>query len=329
MIDPKMLELSVYEGIPHLLLPVVTDPKKAARALGWAVKEMERRYKLISSLGARNLKSYNEKVARLSEEELKKELEKAAQTEEATSALIESEEEGAEKSQKELALEAAGLDHYVKLPNIVVVIDELADLILVAARDVEESIARLAQMARAAGIHLIIATQRPSVDVITGVIKANLPTRCAFQVASKIDSRTIIDCNGAENLIGDGDMLFLPPGTSRLERLHGPFVSEDEIAKIVRHLRAQMDPHYSADINLDEVPSGENSDEGEGFNDELYDQALQIVFETKSPSASMLQRRLRIGYNRAARMIERMEQEGIVSPPLGGGKGREILVAPS
>lgn len=329
MIDPKMLELSVYEGIPHLLLPVVTDPKKAARALAWAVKEMERRYKLISSLGARNLKSYNEKVARLSEDELKQELEKAAQTEEATSALIEEGHIPEEKTQKELALEAAGLDHYVKLPNIVVVIDELADLIMVAARDVEESIARLAQMARAAGIHLIIATQRPSVDVITGVIKANLPTRCAFQVASKVDSRTIIDGNGAENLIGDGDMLFLPPGTSRLERLHGPFISEDEIAKIVRHLRSQSDPDYSDQINLDETPAAEGEVGGEDIDDELYDQALQIVFETKSPSASMLQRRLRVGYNRAARMIERMEKEGVVSPPLGGGKGREILVTPS
>jgi S-DNA-T family DNA segregation ATPase FtsK/SpoIIIE len=328
MIDPKMLELSVYEGIPHLLLPVVTDPKKAARALAWAVKEMERRYKLISSLGARNLKSYNEKVARLTEDELKQELEKAAQSEEATSALIEEDADPMEK-QKELALEAAGLDHYVKLPNIVVVIDELADLIMVAARDVEESIARLAQMARAAGIHLIIATQRPSVDVITGVIKANLPTRCAFQVASKVDSRTIIDGNGAENLIGDGDMLFLPPGTSRLERLHGPFISEDEIAKIVRHLKSQMDPNYSDQINLDEAQTADSEQISEDMDDELYDQALQVVFETKSPSASMLQRRLRVGYNRAARMIERMEREGVVSAPLGGGKGREILVTPS
>ncbi|MDB5036609.1 MAG: translocase FtsK [Bacteriovoracaceae bacterium] len=328
MIDPKMLELSVYEGIPHLLLPVVTDPKKAARALAWAVKEMERRYKLISSLGARNLRSYNEKVARLTEDELKQELERAAQSEEATSALIEDVTETPEEKNQKKILEQAGLDHYVKLPNIVVVIDELADLILVAARDVEESIARLAQMARAAGIHLIIATQRPSVDVITGVIKANLPTRCAFQVASKVDSRTIIDCNGAENLIGDGDMLFLPPGTSRLERLHGPFISEDEIAKIVRHLKTQMDPDYSNAIDLDDAPAAEG-EFSEDADDDLYDQALQVVFETKSPSASMLQRRLRVGYNRAARMIERMEREGIVSAPLGGGKGREILVTPS
>lgn len=329
MIDPKMLELSVYEGIPHLLLPVVTDPKKASRALNWAVKEMERRYKLISSLGARNLKSYNEKVERLTEEELKRELEKAAQTEEATKALIE-EEGGSENSEaaKSKVLAEVGLDHYVKLPNIVIVIDELADLMMVAAREVEESIARLAQMARAAGIHLIIATQRPSVDVITGVIKANLPTRCAFQVASKIDSRTIIDGNGAENLIGEGDMLFLPPGTSRLERLHGPFVSEDEIAKVVRHLRSQASPDYHPSIDLEDAPTSE-FDESEDIDDELYDQALQVVFETKSPSASMLQRRLRVGYNRAARMIERMEREGIVSAPLGGGKGREILVTPS
>ncbi len=333
MIDPKMLELSVYEGIPHLLLPVVTDPKKAARALAWAVKEMERRYRLISSLGARNLKSYNEKVERLTQEELKRELEIAAKTEEVTSAIMDESENPDGENNKETRkqiLEDAGLDHYVKLPFIVIVIDELADLIMVAARDVEESIARLAQMARAAGIHLIIATQRPSVDVITGVIKANLPTRCAFQVASKVDSRTIIDTNGAENLIGEGDMLFLPPGTSRLERLHGPFISEDEIAKIVRFLKGQGSADYNIAINLEESPTNsENSAETDDFDDQLYDQALQVVFETKSPSASMLQRRLRVGYNRAARMIERMEAEGIVSAPLAGGKGREILITPS
>ncbi len=331
MIDPKMLELSVYEGIPHLLLPVVTDPKKAARALAWAVKEMERRYKLISSLGARNLKSFNEKVARLSQDELKKEMERAKHHEDTMSALME-DAESANKEAQEAALQEAGLDKYVKLPNIVIVIDELADLIMVAARDVEESIARLAQMARAAGIHLIIATQRPSVDVITGVIKANLPTRCAFQVASKVDSRTIIDTSGAENLIGEGDMLFLPPGTSRLERLHGPFISEDEIARVVRHLKTQAAPDYSSDINLEEAPDAEgvmNDGMDDDIDDALYDQALNVVFETKAPSASMLQRRLRIGYNRAARLVERMEREGIVSAPQSGGKGRELLVTPS
>jgi S-DNA-T family DNA segregation ATPase FtsK/SpoIIIE len=186
-------------------------------------------------------------------------------------------------------------------------------------------------MARAAGIHLIIATQRPSVDVITGVIKANLPTRCAFQVASKVDSRTIIDGSGAENLIGDGDMLFLPPGTSRLERLHGPFISEDEIARVVRHLKSQANADYNTSINLEESTHEnlEGGGESDDLDDELYDQALTVVFETKSPSASMLQRRLRVGYNRAARMIERMEREGVVSAPLGGGKGREILITPS
>jgi len=330
MIDPKMLELSVYDGIPHLLLPVVTDPKKAARALGWAVKEMERRYKLISSLGARNLKSYNDKVARLSEDDLKKELEKTKQAEASANSIIEDEESRIADAKEAAALQEAGLDKYIKLPNIVVVIDELADLIMVAGNDVEESIARLAQMARAAGIHLIIATQRPSVDVITGVIKANLPTRCAFQVASKVDSRTIIDGSGAENLIGDGDMLFLPPGTSRLERLHGPFISEDEISRVVRHLKAQGAPDYSTEINLEDTEARDYEANGDDdIDDALYDQALNVVFETKSPSASMLQRRLRIGYNRAARLVERMEREGIVSAPQSGGKGRELLITPS
>ena len=330
MIDPKMLELSVYDGIPHLLLPVVTDPKKAARALAWAVKEMERRYKLISSLGARNLKSYNEKVEKLSAEELRQELQRAAESEANTSAIFQDAEEEAQKALQDAALQEAGLDHYVKLPNIVVVIDELADLIMVAAREVEESIARLAQMARAAGIHLMIATQRPSVDVITGVIKANLPTRCAFQVASKVDSRTIIDTMGAENLIGEGDMLFLPPGTSRLERLHGPFISEDEIARVVRHLKSQAAADYNTEIDLEDPEARDFEEGADGdIDDDLYDQALTVVFETKAPSASMLQRRLRIGYNRAARLIERMEREGIVSAPQGSGKGRELLVTPS
>lgn len=328
MIDPKMLELSVYEGIPHLLLPVVTDPKKASRALAWAVKEMERRYKLISSLGARNLKSYNEKVERLSVEELEKEIEMAAAEEEATSNLL-ADEEDQSKKQRELFLEEMGMDSYVKLPLLCIVIDELADLMMVAGREVEESIARLAQMARAAGIHLILATQRPSVDVITGVIKANFPTRVAYQVASKVDSRTILDGPGAENLIGDGDLLFLPPGTSRLERLHGPFVSEDEIDRVVKHLKTQATAEYDERIVLEEQANSTSDGEFSDIDDELYDQALQVVFESQSPSASMIQRRLRVGYNRAARLIERMESEGIVSAPMGSGKGRELLINPS
>ena len=318
MIDPKMLELSVYEGIPHLLLPVVTDPKKAARALGWAVKEMERRYKLISSLGARNLKSYNEKVARLSEAELKQELEKAAQTEEATSALIEDEAASAEKTQKELALEEAGLDHYVKLPNIVVVIDELADLMVTVGKEVEVLIQRLSQKSRAAGIHLIMATQRPSVDVITGVIKANLPTRISFAVTSRIDSRTILGEQGAEQLLGKGDMLY-KPNTDPIRRVHGPFVSDEEVERIADYWRGQGSPEY-----VDSVT--EEPEEGSfGFDDldatasdspeeRKYRQACQIVFESQKASASWLQRQLGVGYNTAAKWVERMEADGFVGP---------------
>ena len=285
MIDPKRIELSSYDGIPHLITPVVTDPKKATNALYWAIHEMEKRYELLSYINARNIKQYNQKI-------------------------------GKEKKQaKENILK--------KLPYIVIVIDELADLMMISSRDVEVALTRLAQMARAAGIHLIIATQRPSVDVLTGIIKANFPTRLTFQVSSKTDSRTIIDTNGAENLLGDGDMLFLPPGTARLRRIHGAFISEAEIARITGFLKKQQAPEYDKNITKALVEEKAVSDTEE--YDEKYDQAIALVTETRQASISMIQRHLRIGYNRAARIIEVMEKEGIVGPS-DGVKPREVLV---
>ena len=286
MIDPKRIELSLYEGIPHLLHPVVVEPKKAAIALRWAVEEMERRYKSIAEKGTRNIVQYNKKL----------------------------EEEAEEKTEH-------GEGHK-KMPYIVIIIDELADLMMVAARDVESYIARLAQMARAAGMHLLVATQRPSVDIITGLIKANFPSRISFQVSSKVDSRTILDIMGAEKLLGMGDMLFMPPGTSRLQRIHGAHISEKEIKRITEHVKKQAKPTYDESILAAKEEDAEEQVEEE--YDEFYDAAVQIVTETRQASISMLQRRMRVGYNRAARMIERMEREGVVGPS-DGIKPREVL----
>jgi S-DNA-T family DNA segregation ATPase FtsK/SpoIIIE len=286
MVDPKRIELSMYDGIPHLITPVVTDAKKATNALFWAVREMERRYELLSEVKARNISQYNQKVEK---ENIKRE---------------------------------SG-EPYEKLPYIVIIIDELADLMMVASRDVEVALTRLAQMARAAGIHMIIATQRPSVDVLTGIIKANFPTRLTFQVSSKTDSRTIIDTNGAESLLGNGDMLFLPPGASKLQRIHGAYISEAELARITEFLRAQKKPDYVVEVT--KAPVDEKSDDGETEFDEKYDEAVALVTRTRQASISMIQRHLRIGYNRAARIVEVMEQEGLVGPS-DGAKPREVLV---
>jgi DNA segregation ATPase FtsK/SpoIIIE, S-DNA-T family len=285
MIDPKRIELSIYDGIPHLITPVVTDVKKATNALHWAVKEMERRYQLLSDKRARNLQQYNNKIAKQK---------KTA--------------DGKPES---------------KLPLIVIIIDELADLMMVASRDVEVALTRLAQMARAAGIHLILATQRPSVDVLTGIIKANFPTRLSFQVSSKTDSRTIIDTNGAENLLGNGDMLFLPPGTAKLQRIHGAYISESEISRIIDFLKEQKAPEYDEAVIT--TPAGGKTDGGDTEYDEKYDEALALVTKLGQASISGIQRHLRIGYNRAARIIETMETEGVVGPS-DGAKPREVLV---
>ena len=303
LIDPKMLELSMYEGIPHLLAPVVTDMKLAPNALNWCVGEMERRYKLMSQLSVRNLAGYNAKV-------------------------VEAKKSG-KPLMNPLSLTPEQPEPLEEMPLIVVVVDELADLMMVTGKKIEELIARIAQKARAAGIHLILATQRPSVDVITGLIKANIPSRIAFQVASKVDSRTILDQMGAEALLGQGDMLFLPPGTGHPQRVHGAFVSDAEVHHVVEYLKQQGEPQYIEGV----LEGGVAGDEADGVSveggdaeaDPMYDQAVQVVLKTRRPSISLVQRHLRIGYNRAARLIEQMERAGLVSPMQTNGN-REVLV---
>jgi len=308
MIDPKMLELSAYHGIPHLMHPVITDARRAQDALDWAVERMEQRYQLLAEKGVRNIEKYNERI----EQELAG---RAADWEE--------EPPGPEPPEAGNP-EDEFLPEQGKLPYIILVIDEMADLMIVSGRQIEESITRLAQMARAAGIHLLLATQRPSVDVLTGIIKANLPTRISFQVSSRIDSRTILDSIGAEKLLGQGDMLFLPPGTSMIRRIHGAYITEPEIERVVEFLKQHGKPSY-ARIPYRSKKTGKNKDEPEAFeDDEKYDLAVQLVTDTRQASISMIQRKLRVGYNRAARMIERMEQEGIVGPQ-EGVKPREVL----
>lgn len=311
MIDPKRIELSVYDGIPHLITPVVTDMKKATAALFWAVKEMERRYELLAGLKCRNITQFNEKIAEF--------LEKAEKGED-RGPLAESGGEDSDDREETVSLE--------KLPYIVIIIDELADLMMVASKDVEVALARLAQMARASGIHIVLATQRPSVDVLTGLIKANFPTRLAFQVSSRIDSRTVLDANGAEALLGNGDMLFVPPGTAKIQRIHGAYLGEEELGRIITFVKAQGEPEYLGAVTETPIGLGNAESEDEGGGEALdprYDEAVALVLKAGQASISMVQRHLRIGYNRAARIVEAMEQNGVIGPSDGTSKPREVL----
>ena len=308
MIDPKMLELTIYEQLPHMIVPVVTDAKKAAAALFWAMDEMDRRYRLMRDKGARHIDHYNRVVEKELSDRRK---------------VIDLNEPAAAQAEQEIGgnlEEKAPLVHE-HLPRVVIVVDELADLMMTVGREIEEYITRLAQKARAAGIHLILATQRPSVDVITGLIKANFPARISFQVTSRVDSRTILDSIGAERLLGDGDMLFLPPGTARLSRVHGAYVSDQEIKRVIEFISQQAKPHYRPDVF--EAKKAVDAADGDDEYDEMYDLAVEIVSETQQASISMIQRRLRVGYNRAARMIEQMERDGVVGPS-DGAKPREV-----
>ena len=310
LVDPKVLELQVYDGIPHLIRPVITNPKEAARGLGWVVQEMERRYQVLAEFGVRNIDAYNKKVHERQGSNSRgrpaKKLSKGQSM----------------NLDDEAPLLGEAQEDPVPLPYIVVVIDEFADLMMVAPKDIEDRIARLAQMARASGIHLVLATQRPSVDVVTGLIKANFPARIAYQVSSKIDSRTILDANGAESLLGKGDMLFLSSGTGGITRLHGPYVSDEEVRSVVEWVKSQATPNYDPmAVESMQEPSVEDTD-----RDETYERARELVITTGQASASFIQRRLRVGYPRAARMIEQMEEEGLVSAP--GRDGRRDVLAP-
>ncbi|MFN8000071.1 MAG: FtsK/SpoIIIE domain-containing protein, partial [Acidobacteriota bacterium] len=292
LIDPKRVELAPYADLPHLLTPIVTDPKRASYALKWAVSEMENRYKHLAAFGVRNIDQYNSEVAAAVDRNLADENNELPKP----------------------------------LPFMVVIIDELADLMMIAAREVEESITRLAQMARAVGIHLVLATQRPSVDVITGLIKANFPSRISFRVSSKVDSRTIIDTNGAEQLLGQGDMLFLGPGTARLIRVHGAYVDEKEVKRVCDFIRSQASPTYNEKVVMNDKES-EGSEFGDFAKDEKYDDAVRVVIQHQKASTSLLQRTLRIGYGRAASIIDMMHREGVVGPE-DGSKPRQVLVKP-